>query len=565
MKHLPDFRLALVSMLAVFALSGGGLATVATWQENLTIGQIRLTSGQTPTIAIENAKYFDKNHNLINPATYQFTPGTTITYTATLTTNTNQLKIEYPTPYNNLQTEWECGTHTGTANQNSFTINTTGCDQLTLKIVYPTVHDQHTAAVAAYDATVSTTAGKGSWAATANLYGDQHAPAPFDIEKIVGDSNITIMLSTDGDLYYQGKNLFLPYNRDAKGPTPIITGHKWDDLWGPTPGGSIKIVVLKEKGTGKVFYLGTRPNGAAGTYPLQTAASLTADGKATATPTKINTPTGATPTLDVTFENSDYTAVFFKGGKGIYRWGVALNENNNCHTESFPNPTLVPATANQNLQSMGLFAGSLYYTVGNANNTETLYSYAYYPSSTNNYLGDDYRGLRDAVWPQCGPAKVTKLPNNGTTEDIIIYPSSESLYLVTQKGYNFAYYVAGRDRYLVGQCTPTGLLSPALCTVTSQGLPTGAHPGSFAPNPESTLTYTKKTFYRTQIGKKGWQPTPQIPIQGFWRYNLGENIFISNIDKTQTVAWGQNANQTITYKTLYNLNRVPVFFPRYIP
>lgn len=563
MKHLPGLKITLLSVLTVFTLSGGGLATVATWQQDTTIGQISVTSGQAPTIAIKNAKYFDQNHNPINPATYQFTPGTTITYTATLTTNTNQLKIEYPTPYSNLQTKWECGTHTGTANQNSFTINTTGCSQLTLKIVYPTIHDQHSAAVSAYDATISTTAGKGSWAATVNLYGDQHAPAPFHIEKIVGNSGVTIMLSTDGDLYYQGKNYFLPYNRDAKGPTPIITGHKWDNLWGPNSGENNGIIVLREKGTGEVFYLGNQPNGAADTYPLQTVATLTSDGKATATPTKINIPTGAKPILDVTFNNTDFTAVFFKGGKGIYRWGVAAGDD--CYLNPSQNPVLITATANQHIGQMGLFEGSLYYTVKNANNTETLYSYIYIPSNTNGYVGDSYKGLRDAVWPQCGPAKVTTLPNNGTIEDIIMYPSVKSLYLITEKGGNLTPYVAGQDRYLVGQCTPAGMLTPALCTVTSQGLPTGVHPGSFAPNPESTLTYARKTFYRTQIGKKGWQPTPQIPIKGFWRYNLGDNIFISDIDKTQTVAWGQNGSQTITYKTLYNINKVPVFFPRYVP
>lgn len=45
MKHLSDLKLTLLSILAVFALSGGGLATIAAWQTNLTVGDVTVASG----------------------------------------------------------------------------------------------------------------------------------------------------------------------------------------------------------------------------------------------------------------------------------------------------------------------------------------------------------------------------------------------------------------------------------------------------------------------------------------------------------------------------------------
>lgn len=45
MKRLPSLKLALLSILAVFALSGSGLTTIASWQEDLTVGNATITSG----------------------------------------------------------------------------------------------------------------------------------------------------------------------------------------------------------------------------------------------------------------------------------------------------------------------------------------------------------------------------------------------------------------------------------------------------------------------------------------------------------------------------------------
>lgn len=45
MKHSPGLKLGLLSALTVFALSGGGLATVTAWQSNLTVGSATITSG----------------------------------------------------------------------------------------------------------------------------------------------------------------------------------------------------------------------------------------------------------------------------------------------------------------------------------------------------------------------------------------------------------------------------------------------------------------------------------------------------------------------------------------
>ena len=45
MKHLPGLKLGLLSALTVFALSGGGLATVTAWQDNLTVGNATIKSG----------------------------------------------------------------------------------------------------------------------------------------------------------------------------------------------------------------------------------------------------------------------------------------------------------------------------------------------------------------------------------------------------------------------------------------------------------------------------------------------------------------------------------------
>ena len=46
MKHLPGLKLTLLSVLAVFVVSGGGLATVAAWQTDLTVGNVTITSGE---------------------------------------------------------------------------------------------------------------------------------------------------------------------------------------------------------------------------------------------------------------------------------------------------------------------------------------------------------------------------------------------------------------------------------------------------------------------------------------------------------------------------------------
>lgn len=45
MKHLSGLKLTLLSMLTVFALSGGGLATVTAWQDSLTVGDVTIKSG----------------------------------------------------------------------------------------------------------------------------------------------------------------------------------------------------------------------------------------------------------------------------------------------------------------------------------------------------------------------------------------------------------------------------------------------------------------------------------------------------------------------------------------
>ena len=45
MKHSPGLKLGLLSALTVFALSGGGLATVAAWQSDLTVGDATIKSG----------------------------------------------------------------------------------------------------------------------------------------------------------------------------------------------------------------------------------------------------------------------------------------------------------------------------------------------------------------------------------------------------------------------------------------------------------------------------------------------------------------------------------------
>ena len=46
MKRLPGLKLSLLSVLAVFVVSGGGLVTVAAWQDDLTIGDATVTSGE---------------------------------------------------------------------------------------------------------------------------------------------------------------------------------------------------------------------------------------------------------------------------------------------------------------------------------------------------------------------------------------------------------------------------------------------------------------------------------------------------------------------------------------
>ena len=46
MKRLSGLKLTLLSMLAVFVVSGGGLATVAAWQTGLTVGDATITSGE---------------------------------------------------------------------------------------------------------------------------------------------------------------------------------------------------------------------------------------------------------------------------------------------------------------------------------------------------------------------------------------------------------------------------------------------------------------------------------------------------------------------------------------
>ena len=46
MKRLSGLKLGLLSVLAVFVVSGGGLATVAAWQDDLTIGDATVTSGE---------------------------------------------------------------------------------------------------------------------------------------------------------------------------------------------------------------------------------------------------------------------------------------------------------------------------------------------------------------------------------------------------------------------------------------------------------------------------------------------------------------------------------------
>lgn len=46
MKHHSGLKISLLSVLAVFALSGGGLATVAAWQDTLTVGDATVTSGE---------------------------------------------------------------------------------------------------------------------------------------------------------------------------------------------------------------------------------------------------------------------------------------------------------------------------------------------------------------------------------------------------------------------------------------------------------------------------------------------------------------------------------------
>lgn len=45
MERLSSLKLALLSVLAVFALSGGGLATIAAWQDDLTVGNVTVASG----------------------------------------------------------------------------------------------------------------------------------------------------------------------------------------------------------------------------------------------------------------------------------------------------------------------------------------------------------------------------------------------------------------------------------------------------------------------------------------------------------------------------------------
>lgn len=46
MKRLPGLKISLLSVLAVFVVSGGGLATVAAWQTDLTVGDATVTSGE---------------------------------------------------------------------------------------------------------------------------------------------------------------------------------------------------------------------------------------------------------------------------------------------------------------------------------------------------------------------------------------------------------------------------------------------------------------------------------------------------------------------------------------
>ncbi|WP_297590002.1 hypothetical protein [uncultured Mobiluncus sp.] len=65
MKRLPGLKIGLLSMLAVFTLSGGGLATVATWQDALTVGDAKITAASEWTIPLKATEIIDTGQNIV--------------------------------------------------------------------------------------------------------------------------------------------------------------------------------------------------------------------------------------------------------------------------------------------------------------------------------------------------------------------------------------------------------------------------------------------------------------------------------------------------------------------
>ncbi|MCV0020074.1 hypothetical protein FYZ39_01120 [Mobiluncus curtisii] len=65
MKRLPGLKLGLLSVLAVFVVSGGGLATTATWQDALTLGDARITAASEWTIPLKATEIIDTGRNIV--------------------------------------------------------------------------------------------------------------------------------------------------------------------------------------------------------------------------------------------------------------------------------------------------------------------------------------------------------------------------------------------------------------------------------------------------------------------------------------------------------------------